>query len=139
QPPPAAVADPVDGKTECRGLRLDESFKSAAAEQAHQDAKRLEAEVRGLAVQDEKQGQRRHWRRKNNGRAVFSAHPPLIRPAATAQPATSFTTTLAPTSAAAASQEVERVETEREIVERMEVEQVDVEWEDAERPTPPRG
>lgn len=98
QSPPDHPPSPptIDPKAELRRLQCPQEFQAAAAEQAHKDAKRIEAEVKRQAQRDNIGDKRRDWWDKNEDRNVSPLrHPFPVSLATVAAPETSFTTTLA--------------------------------------------
>jgi hypothetical protein len=98
QSPPDHPPSPptIDPKVELRRVQRSQEYQAAVAEQAHKDAKRVEAEVKGQARRDDIRDKRRDWWDKNEDRNVSPLrHPFSISPATVAAPETSFTTTLA--------------------------------------------
>jgi hypothetical protein len=100
RPPPAP---PADHKADQHRLRREEDYKKAAADKAHNDAKRVEVEVKRQVRCDDIEDKRKGWWHKNKQR-TSPVHWFPVTPATTAKPVTSFTTTLACRPGSSASQ-----------------------------------
>ena len=76
QPPDPPPPPTIDHNAEPRRLQRRQEYQAAVAEQAHKDAKRVEAEVKRQARRDNIGDKRRHWWNKNkDGNVSLTRHP----------------------------------------------------------------